>query len=369
MPVDVVVGAHWGDEGKGKIAAALSTDAHACARFQGGPNAGHTVVLPTGATLVLRSLPSGLAVGSAGVIGGGCVVNPAMLLDEISTVEAVTGSLEGRLVVSSRAHVITDEHLATDRGGGAVGSTRMGVGPAYAAKMQRSGVRMGDLVGPGEVPGVDPSLRARVKERLSDAVQDERPVIRGWIDAGLRVVAEGAQGARLDIDHGDYPFVTSSNTTVGAALTGLGLGPRDIDRVLLVTPTYVTKVGGGTLPHRLSRVPERLLRQRGNEVDGATGSVRDVARLDLRWLRAAAVLNQATGIILTKVDVFLDDHPLEVVGPDGDVVCLPWWTEQDAAAPLNSGPIRRFVALVEQAVGAPVVAVSHGPAVGDLAWT
>ena len=371
MSIVAILGAHWGDEGKGKIAAALSADAVACARFQGGPNAGHTVAVD-GTELVLRMVPSGIVAGVHGVIGGGCVIEPRMLLDEVAGLRERYPDILQRLLVSRRAHVITPRHREQDRSGSGVGSTRMGVGPAYRDRAARSGLRVADLLAGGRVPG---ELRATAEEfadTLGAVCGDDTARLREILDAGGRVVAEGAQGVRLDVDHGDYPYVTSSNTTVGAVLTGLGVGPRDIGTVLLVTPAYVTKVGGGDLPSRVGPRLNAYLQERGRELDGATGLVRDTGWLDVGWLRTACRLNQADGLVVTKVDVLAGLPTVGLYGVPGAprVTMLPGWTAgsgyPDAGHPdPGSGPLGEFLGVVEHATGCPVQAVSYGPGTAD----
>lgn len=369
MTVIAVLGAHWGDEGKGKVAAGLSTHAAACARFQGGPNAGHTLVLPPPeGEICLRMVPSGVISGARGIIGGGCVVEPRMLLDEVARLRRWVPGLTDRLLVSERAHVILDSHLERDRAGSGVGSTRMGVGPTYGDKALRSGLRVADLLTGRGVPDEMRPLAEEFAEVLGASCGDDHATVRDLLDRGERVIAEGAQGARLDIDHGDYPNVTSSNTTIGAVLTGLGAGPGDIGATLVTTAAYVTKVGGGRLPSRVPTDLEELLRTRGREVDGATGLLRDVGWLDVGWLRTACRINQADALALTKVDVLAG---LERVGLYDDartdrVEMLDGWSHEEVATSDESGPLGAFLERVEEAAGCPVSVVSTGP--GQDEW-
>jgi adenylosuccinate synthase len=372
MSVVAVLGAHWGDEGKGKVAAALSRGAQACARFQGGPNAGHTVHL-TGrqAPIVLRMVPSGVLTGAHGVIGGGCVVQPAMLLDEIALLRAHDPGVTDRLIISDRAHVITPAHGEQDSSGSGVGSTRMGVGPSYRDKIARHGIRVRDLINrTGTLPADLAGVAEEFAGQLGGSCGDDVAYLRAVLDAGGTVVAEGAQGARLDVDHGTYPYVTSSNTTVGAVLTGLGVGPRDIGSVLLVTPAYVTKVGGGRLPSKVDDELNAELQRRGGELDGATNLMRDVGWLDAGWLRTACRLNQADGLIVTKVDVLAG---LPGVGLYDDtatptVQWLPGWSPAEVSTRDESGALGAFLRRVESAAECPIVAVSDGPGLDDWWW-
>jgi adenylosuccinate synthase len=371
MSVLAVLGAHWGDEGKGKVTAALSRGAEACARFQGGPNAGHTIHLTGGGSFVLRMVPSGVLTGARGVIGGGCVINPRMLLDEVAKLRAHDPGVVDRLLISERAHVITSAHREQDRAGSGVGSTRMGVGPTYGDKIARRGIRIRDLITrPGELPAELASLATEFADELGGLCGDDTTYLRSVLDAGGTVVAEGAQGARLDVDHGDYPYVTSSNTTVGAVLTGLGLGPRDISAVLLVTPAYVTKVGGGSLPSQVDDALNAELQRRGAEIDGATNLLRDIGWLDVGWLRTACRLNQADGLIVTKVDVLAGLPSVGLYDSDATpaVEQLPGWHVNEVSARDESANLGAFLRRIESAVGCAVVAVSDGPGLDDWWW-
>ncbi|MFF0575283.1 adenylosuccinate synthetase [Streptosporangium saharense] len=375
MPVLAVLGAHWGDEGKGKIAAALSRDAHVCARFQGGPNAAHSVLAP-GRTepWVLRMVPSGILSGAVGVVGGGCVIEPRMLLNEVAALRAAFPDVTDRLRVSLRAHVITAEHREADRSGSGVGSTRMGVGLAYRDKAARTGLRVRDLLAGGDrLPADLRPVAEEFADLLGGCCVDEVAYLRDRLDAGARVVAEGAQGSRLDLDHGDYPYVTSSNTTVGAVLTGLGVGPRDIASVLLVTPAYVTKVGGGELPSRLYGELNAELQERGEELDRATDLMRDTGWLDVGWLRAACRLNQADGIVMTKFDVLAGFPSIGLYDADRNpaVRMVPGWSAEDVATASGGSEapyIAAYLAEVERRCATPVVAAGRGQGLDDWWW-
>lgn len=370
MPVLAVLGAHWGDEGKGRVAAALSRDATACARFQGGPNAGHTVAFD-GGELVLRMIPSGVVSGATGVVGGGCVIEPSMLLEEIAMLRRVIPDVVSRLLVSRRAHVITPAHREADRSGSGVGSTRTGVGPTYRDKAARTGLRVADLIEKGKSLPVDLREVAEMfRDTLSGVCGDETAYLRGILDSGGNVVAEGAQGARLDLDHGDYPYVTSSNTTIGSVLTGLGLGTRDISSVLLVSPAYVTKVGGGPLPSLLTDDLNAELQRRGRELDGATQLMRQTGWLDIGWLRRACYLNQADGIVLTKVDVLAGVGAVGLYDEANEppVTMVPGWTVSEVASADETGALGSFIRYVESRVSCRVLAVSRGPGMDDWWW-
>ncbi len=225
---------------------------------------------------------------------------------------------------------------------------------------------MGDLL----LSGVSPELRdlaAEFVEVLGPCCGDDSLYLRSVLDRGGCVVAEGAQGARLDVDHGDYPYVTSSNTTIGGVLTGLGVGPRDVSASLLVTPAYVTKVGGGELPSRVPPALNARLQVLGDELDGATQLMRETGWLDTGWLRDACRLNQAAGIVVTKVDVLADLGPVGLYD-GGEVRMLPGWSAAEVAAGDESGNLGAFLRAMEQACGTRVVAVSRGKKTDDLWW-
>lgn len=417
MPVTAVVGSQWGDEGKGKITDVLGREADVVARFQGGNNAGHTVVVG-GETHKFHLLPSGVVRPDVvNVIGNGAVVNPGVLLEELD--ELREAGSDPDLRVSDRAHVILPYHQALD---GAeeearddeIGTTGRGIGPTYADKMARSGLRMGDLLDEGqlrdrladalpekrrrlEALGRDPDLDldelvARFREhgkRLASHVEDTTVLLGDAVDAGEDVLLEGAQGTFLDIDHGSYPYVTSSNTTAGGAATGTGLPPHAVDEVLGVVKAYTTRVGGGPLPTELDpdEDPGKHLVEVGDEFGTTTGRRRRVGWLDLPALRRAARINGFTGVAVTKVDVLEGLDPVRVCTAydvDGErVEELPSRTEDLARAEpvyedlpgfeatlatddpetiedLTDGA-RAVVERAAEAAGCPASIVSYGP--------
>jgi adenylosuccinate synthase len=370
MSLTAVLGAFWGDEGKGKVAAALSVGASICARFQGGPNAAHTVHVD-GRKLVFRMVPAGIVAAEYGVIGNGAVLDPELLVNEVDALGELVPGVRDRLRISTAAHVILPEHRERDRGAlsQSIGTTKMGVGPAYADKIARHGVRVADLVDPRFEPPDERSAHAaeRFRALLGPCCVDTGELLREALDDGAEVVAEGAQGALLDIDHGDYPFVTSSNTTVGAVLSGLGVGVRDVGRVVVVASAYMTKVGGGAFPTRIDGVEAEFLRSRGEEVDGATGLLRDCGWLDLARLRWAAAVNRADGIVLTKLDVVGGLPEIALVDsslpPEEREIRLSGWDDElsgtQSLEDLPSGA-RAYVETVEACVGVPVVGLSVG---------
>jgi adenylosuccinate synthase len=344
MPVSVVVGAQWGDEGKGKVTDFLAEGADVVARYQGGNNAGHTVVAG-GEEYKLQLLPSGSVHPDVrNVIGNGVVVDPVALLGELQKLQS--RGLSPRVFVSDRAHVILPIHKLLDRAfedqGGGFGTTRKGIGPAYADKMARTGVRLADLLDAarlrerlaatlpeklhllklrgGAVQGhdLDALLRdptpyvdelakeyAGYGETLGERVTDTVALLHEALDEGATLVLEGAQGTFLDVDHGTYPFVTSSSTTAGGACTGTGLPPTTIDEVVGIVKAYTTRVGAGPFVTELpaDQGPGLHLGEVGREFGTVTGRRRRCGWLDLVLLRRAAQVNGMTSVALTKLDV------------------------------------------------------------------
>ncbi len=342
MPGIVIVGAQWGDEGKGKITDLLAEQADAVVRFQGGNNAGHTIVR-NGTTYKLHLMPSGiLHAGKLCVIGNGVVVDPKVLTDELDELRRRGVDTRG-LRISANAHLIMPYHMMLDHAGEAklgkleIGTTRRGIGPCYADKAARLGIRVQDLLDEKIlkkkiVAALDPkrlSLRPYAKDPRLDLqsmtdeyltyghvlepyIADTSRLVLQRLDQGETVLFEGAQGALLDIDHGTYPFVTSSNPVAGAACIGAGVGPKDIDEVWGVTKAYGTRVGAGPFPTELDGPLADELRERGGEYGTTTGRPRRVGWIDLVALRYAARLNSLTALAVTKLDVLSGMDPLRV---------------------------------------------------------
>ncbi len=335
----VILGAQWGDEGKGKIVDVLSEKFSVVARYAGGHNAGHTVIIH-GKKFVLQLIPCGvLRPGCKGVIGNGVVLDPAAFLGEVKKLKdaglpGLNGGADGQLFVSNRAQVILPYHrmieLAAETAPGRqpIGTTRRGIGPAYEDKIHRNGLRVADLLNSsllrthinnachekntiahalfGTEP-LDPRAMyeeyARLAEQIAPFVTDTAVLLNEAIGRGENVMFEGAQGALLDIDHGTYPFVTSSSSTAGGAITGTGVGPTRIDTVIGVTKAYVTRVGEGPFPTEIDGYSADLLRARGQEYGAVTGRPRRCGWLDLPLLRYSNMINGTEWLVVTKMDV------------------------------------------------------------------
>lgn len=339
----VVLGAQWGDEGKGKIVDVLSERFSAVARYAGGHNAGHTVIHGE-QKFVLQLIPCGvLRPGCKGVIGNGVVLDPIAFLKEVGKLRGLGIDVDGQLFVSNRAQVILPYHrmieLAAESAPGRqrIGTTSRGIGPAYEDKMARSGLRIVDLLRPELLKthinaacseknaiahalfGTDPLEPEKMFEEYAAAAEEIRPFVRDTgrllneiIASGGSVMFEGAQGTMLDIDHGTYPFVTSSSATAGGAATGTGVGPTAIGTVISVTKAYVTRVGEGPFPTEIHEAVGDQLRARGNEYGAVTGRPRRCGWLDIPLLRYSNQVNGAEWLVVTKMDVLdeLDEIPI-----------------------------------------------------------
>lgn len=333
MPVSVILGTQWGDEGKGKIVDLLSEDYDIIARYQGGANAGHTIVL-NGKKYILHLIPSGiLHPHTICVIGNGVVIDPVALMDEIQMLETEGIQVRDRLFISHKAHLIMPYHKLIDqiseiKSQKAIGTTGRGIGPSYIDKFSRVGIRIVDLL---DRTSFEEKLRYNIEaknqilrklydyeelnieeiidkylefDKLIDPfIKDTTYLLNNAIKNGKKILAEGAQGAMLDVDHGTYPFVTSSNPTVGGACTGLGIPPTSIDRVIGVVKAYTTRVGNGPFPTELNDKTGELLRRQGAEFGATTGRPRRCGWLDLPQLNYSIMINGVTEIAITKIDV------------------------------------------------------------------
>jgi adenylosuccinate synthase len=353
----VVLGAQWGDEGKGKIVDVLSERFTAVARYAGGHNAGHTVIIG-GQRFVLQLIPCGvLRPGCRGIIGNGVVLDPIAFLKEVAKLRALGVAVDERLFVSNRAQVILPYHrmieLAAESAPGRkkIGTTSRGIGPAYEDKMARSGLRIVDLLRPDLLKthieeacaeknaiahalfGTDPLDPTQMYDEYAAAAEQVRPFVTDTgrllnkiLAEGGSVMFEGAQGTMLDIDHGTYPFVTSSSATAGGASTGTGVGPTAIGTVISVTKAYVTRVGEGPFPTEIHEAVGDHLRARGNEYGAVTGRPRRCGWLDIPLLRYSNQVNGAEWLVITKLDVLdeMEEIPVcvgyEIDGKVGDEI-------------------------------------------------
>ena len=394
MPSTIVLGAQWGDEGKGKIVDLLAEGADLVVRFQGGANAGHTLKVGD-RTVVLHLIPSGiLRPGALNVIGNGCVVDLEQLAEEIEELRASGADVTpDSLLVSSRAHLVTPAHRFIDQlNGGAIGTTGRGIGPTYADKARRTGIRLESLLDGSlasrlqalndeyshlvrklygaELDGVAEATAAleTAAPRMAPFIGDSAAAIHTAHRKGDRILYEGAQGTHLDLDHGTYPFVTSSSTTIGGAYTGAGVY-LPFERRVAVVKAYTTRVGNGPFSTELDGEAGRVLRERGGEYGATTGRPRRCGWLDLPLLERSFRVNGFTEIALTKLDCLANLSPIMVAteeDPKGQPNYreMPGWTEDLSTLDEYSalpGPCRAYVELIEQRLEAPVSIVSVGP--------
>jgi adenylosuccinate synthase len=332
MAVDVILGLQWGDEGKGKIVDFLAEKYDVIARFQGGPNAGHTLVI-NGKKHVLHTIPSGIfRAGKINFIGNGVVIDPVTLMREIDTLENEGINVQERLIISKRANIILPTHKILDaasessKGDSKIGSTLKGIGPTYMDKTGRNGLRIGDILEEDFIVKYE-----LLKNKHLQLLQiynynfDLKPIEEEWFNAierlkkyeqaessyfinqkikeGKKILAEGAQGSMLDIDFGTYPFVTSSNTITAAVCTGLGVPPSAIGKVIGITKAYCTRVGGGPFPTELDNEVGEKLRKEGGEFGATTGRPRRCGWIDLPALKYTCMINGVTDLVVTKTDV------------------------------------------------------------------
>ncbi len=421
MPLNIVVGTQWGDEGKGRITDLLAAEANIVARYSGGDNAGHTVTIGE-EIFKLHLIPSGIIhQGVVCLIGNGTVINPAVLLREMDSL-ANRGVDVGphRLKISRKAHLITPAHIALDkaievqRANVAIGTTQRGIGPAYADKTSRIGIRAGQLADADmladsiqtqiqthnriltKIHGLEPLDGAAVAaeyrayaQRLAPHLADIDLLIDEALSADQTILAEGAQGALLDIDHGTYPFVTSSSPTSGGALCGLGIGPKRVDTVVGVAKAFTTRVGSGPFPTELEGDSAERLRGTGenpwDEYGTTTGRPRRVGWLDLVILHHARRINSLTEMVITKLDILsgfeeipvcvayeLDGERISYIPADLKTLArcrpiyenLPGWSENIMGVrhlddlPYNA---RRYVTTISEQTGIPISHVSVGP--------
>jgi adenylosuccinate synthase len=406
--MDVLLGAQWGDEGKGKVVDVIAPDYPVIARFQGGPNAGHTLLFE-GRKHVLHTIPSGVfREGTMNLVGNGVVIDPIVLMKEIEGLAAVGVDVRDRLLISRRAHLILPSHRALDaaseaeKGKGRIGSTLKGIGPTYMDKTGRNGLRVGDLERSDMAERFGNLVRKH--ERLlamHEPVMDHRALEAEWMDAverlremrlvdsehfledtlrsGRPVLAEGAQGTLLDIDFGTYPFVTSSSTISAGSCTGLGVPPNRIGRVIGIFKAYCTRVGSGPFPTELHDEIGERIRAVGHEFGSTTGRARRCGWLDLPALRYAVTINGITQLAMMKADVLAgmdrvmlctayrqdgrttERMPYDITGGVEPVLdAMEGWPATTADEVLPPA-LERYIARIETAVGVPVTLVSLGP--------
>jgi adenylosuccinate synthase len=416
MPAYAILGAQWGDEGKGKVVDFLARRADIVARFAGGNNAGHTVINDQG-HFSLHQVPSGIFwPQTLSVMGSGVVVNPDPLLEEIGTLKERGIDVDGRLLVSQRAHMIMPYHVTIDqlseiaKGNKAIGTTGRGIGPAYADKASRNGLRMADLL---DLDALEPRLAEALKhanalitkvyggeplsfesvlaqcknwsERIGPYIGPVEHELHEALDRGGVVVLEGAQGALLDLDHGTYPFVTSSNPTIGGACVGLGLHPQQITGVIGVFKAYCTRVGAGPFPTELTGDTGERIRQLAQEFGTTTGRARRVGWFDAVMARYSRRLNGYTSNVLTRLDVLDSFDSIKVCTAyelDGEIIneppggeaalerCKPiyeehsgWDKPTESATEYDQLPPQAvsYVSRLQELIGSPIDIISTGP--------
>ena len=412
MKVDVIIGLQWGDEGKGKIVDVLTPQYDVIARFQGGPNAGHTLHFG-GKKYILRSIPSGIFQGEKiNVIGNGVVLDPLLFMEETEDLKKSGHDITRRLLISKKAHLILPTHrimdaaLEASKGSGKLGTTGKGIGPAYTDKIGRNGLRVGDLFHDFEAKYAAAKSKhetilnalnynydiTELETRWFEAIEylktfqliDSEHQINALLQAGKTVLAEGAQGTMLDIDFGSYPFVTSSNTVCAGCCTGLGVAPRAIGEVYGIFKAYCTRVGSGPFPTELTDDTGNTMRERGKEFGSVTGRPRRCGWIDLVALKYAIMLNGVTKLIMMKSDVLdffetiqacvayrmngeevtefpfdIADAPIEPV-----FVELPGWqTDMTKMQSENEFPeeFNAYLTFLEEELNIPIHIVSVGP--------
>lgn len=411
MKVDVLLGLQWGDEGKGKVVDVLTPEYDAVTRFQGGPNAGHTLEFE-GQKYVLRSIPSGIFQGGKmNIIGNGVVLDPILFRQEAEALAASGHDLTRQLYISKKAHLIMPTHRILDaayeaaKGDAKVGTTGKGIGPTYTDKVSRNGLRVGDLLSgfdekyaiakrkhevilkglgyPYDITDLEKEWFEALEYLKRFQFIDSEHVINHLLDEGKSILAEGAQGTMLDVDFGSYPFVTSSNTVCAGACVGLGVAPRRIGEVYGIFKAYCTRVGAGPFPTELFDETGDLLGERGHEFGAVTGRKRRCGWIDLVALRYAVMINGVTRLIMMKSDVLdtfdtvkacvayridgkeTEDFPFDICeGVEPVYVELPGWkTDLTSMTSEDEFPeeFNAYISFLEDELGVPIKIVSVGP--------
>jgi len=411
--IDVVLGLQWGDEGKGKVVDVLTPDYKVVARFQGGPNAGHSLKWGEEG-FVLHTVPSGIfRENTVNIIGNGVVIDPVILMDEISQIETKAGALSDKLVIAKRAHLILPTHRMLDaaseaaKGKSKIGSTLKGIGPAYMDKTGRNGLRVGDIQAPDfkgryealkqkhlamlaqyqgfeyDITEYEQKWLVAVEELKRFKFIESEMLVNNYLETGLPILAEGAQGSMLDIDFGTYPFVTSSNTMTAGVCTGLGVAPSRIGKVFGIFKAYCTRVGSGPFPTELFDETGEELRSVGREFGATTGRPRRCGWLDMVALKYAVMMNGVTDLIMMKSDVLSGFEKIKVATAYkvGERIYdyLPYGLEEEIEPVYTEFPgwksdisgvreyadfpeeFKNYVEYVEKETGCPVRIISVGP--------
>ena len=410
MKVDVLLGLQWGDEGKGKVVDVLTPKYDVVARFQGGPNAGHTLEFGS-ERYILRSIPSGIFQGGkVNIIGNGVVLDPLLFKEEAEALAAHGHDIKNQLYISKKAHLIMPTHRVLDqaneaaKGTGKIGTTGRGIGPTYTDKISRNGLRVGDLLNDFDRKYAEAKRRhenmLRAMNYGYNLVDIERPwlealeylkgfrlidsehVVNEYLAEGRSILAEGAQGTMLDIDFGSYPFVTSSNTVCAGCCTGLGISPRNIGQVYGIFKAYCTRVGSGPFPTELHDATGETMCERGHEFGSVTGRRRRCGWIDLVALRYAIMIDGVTQLIMMKSDVLdtfdtikacvayringqeTDRFPFDATGAEPIYAELPGWkTDMSRMKSEDEFPeeFNAYLTFLEEELGVPVKIVSVGP--------
>ena len=413
MPVDVLLGLQWGDEGKGKIVDFITPHYDVVARFQGGPNAGHTLEF-NGIKHVLHTIPSGIFRDNIiNIVGNGVVIDPVTLQQEIAALRKMGVDISSKLFISRKAHLIIPTHRLLDaasetlKGKSKIGSTLRGIGPTYMDKTGRNGLRVGDVEAkdfparyktlcdkhcellknmnyPCDLSELEPGFLKSIEALRELNLVDSEHLLNRYLREGKKILAEGAQGSLLDIDFGSYPFVTSSNTVTAGACTGLGISPRHIGKVYGIFKAYCTRVGSGPFPTELNDATGEQLRKAGNEFGSTTGRPRRTGWLDIPALNYAIMINGVTDLIMMKSDVLsgfeslkvcthytyrgkkIDYMPFDIVHEEAVPVyeSLPGWKSNLTGIQLEKdfpSGLAGYIAYIEEQTRVPVSVVSVGP--------
>lgn len=410
--LDVVLGLQWGDEGKGKVVDVLTPEYKVIARFQGGPNAGHSLVFD-GSGFVLHTVPSGIfRKDSVNIIGNGVVIDPVILMEEIKSIEAKTGDITGKLLISKRAHLILPTHRALDaaseasKGKSKIGSTLKGIGPTYMDKTGRNGLRVGDILSAEftdryealkkkhmgllaqydfqyDIKEYEQKWFAAIEKLKRFEFVESELVINKYINDNVPILAEGAQGSMLDIDFGTYPFVTSSNTMTSGVCTGLGVAPNRVGKVMGIFKAYCTRVGSGPFPTELFDGTGEELRRIGHEFGATTGRPRRCGWLDMVALKYAVMMNGVSELIMMKADVLntfetikiaiaykIDGKEVDYFPFESNEEPIPvykefkgWKTDICGVREYEDFPreLKDYIAYIEKETGCPVKIISVGP--------